>query len=233
MSLIVGFDTATADTAVAVVDGDEAVHESVLGPGPDGRPLHGPALLGAVEEAVSAAGGWEGIALIAVGVGPGSFTGQRIGVATARALAQARALPIVPVPTTSALAAGIAATSEGRGHDRLAVVDARRSEVFYALDRGQGPGEPRVCDPAQLGELVAVAGASRPLAAGEGSLRFRSEIEAAGIEVLPDDSPAHRVSARHTCRLGAETEPVPLDRIQPMYLRRPDAERWLERNRRN
>ena len=233
MPLILGFDTATPDTAVAVLDGEEVVHESALGPGPDGRPLHGPALLGAVEEAVTVAGGWQAIGRIAVGVGPGSFTGLRIGVATARALSQARGLPLVPVPTTASLATGIAAAPEASGRDRLAVIDARRGEVFYALDRGDGPGEPRVCAPGQLGERAGVPGRPAPVAAGDGSLRFRSEIEAAGLEVLPDASPAHRVSACQTCRLGAETEPVELEKVRPMYLRRPDAERWLERNRRN
>ncbi len=79
------------------------------------------------------AGGWERVEAIAVGIGPGSFTGIRIGVATARALAQARGLPVAGVPTTAALAAGIGAGAGER--PRLGCVDARRGELFAALLR--------------------------------------------------------------------------------------------------
>ena len=101
MPLILGFDTATPDTAVAASNGAERV----VGPGEDGRPAHGRALLAAVEEVVAEAGGWDAVELIAVGIGPGSFTGVRIGVATARALAQSRGIPVAPVEQETSVAA--------------------------------------------------------------------------------------------------------------------------------
>ena len=219
--MILGFDTATPDTAVAVTGGPEVV-ESLDPPGADGRPAHGPVLLAAVERAVERAGGWGGIELIAVGIGPGSFTGLRIGVATARALAQARGLPLAGVPTTSALLAGI----DAPGRPRLAVVDARRGEVFTALDPGDGPGDPVVAPPAELTARLSPDTVSGALAAGDGSVRFRSEIEAQGVEVLPASHPGHRLSARHVCSLAAGLEPGAPELVVPMYLRRPDAKRW-------
>jgi len=234
VSLILGFDTATADTAVAVTSGWEPVSVALIGPGEDGRPVHGRALLGAIEDAVGAAGGWARIDRVAVGLGPGSFTGLRIGVSTARALAQARDIPIVGVLTTSALAAGIAELPESAGRPRLAVVDARRGEVFAALDAaGSGPSEPVVAAPAEIARSFPFGLVDGALAAGDGSVRFRSEIEAAGVEVLSDSNPAHRLSALQICRLGAEMAPGSPGELKPHYLRRPDAERWLERDNGN
>lgn len=234
MPLTLGFDTATADTAVAVVGAaEQGPIESITGPGPDGRPMHGTALLAAIEEAVGQAGGWSEIELIAVGIGPGSFTGLRIGVSTARALAQARRLPIVGVGSLAALASGLGELPEAEERNRLAVIDARRGEVFAGLDEGSGPGEPIVCPPEGLVGALGAEVLAGALAAGDGSLRFRSEIEAAGVEVLPDTSSAHRLSARQVCLLGALMAPGEPQEIRPMYLRRPDAERWLERDRRN
>ena len=221
MRLILGFDTATPDTAVAVTGGGEAF-ESLAPPGADGRPAHGPVLLAAIEETVERAGGWGGIELIAVGIGPGSFTGLRIGVSTARALAQARGLPLAGVPTTSALLAGI----EAGGRHRLAVVDARRGEVFAALTADGEPSDPVVCPPGELAASLGPDRVSGALAAGDGSLRFRSEIEALGAEVLPASHLAHRLSARHICSPPGGLEPGSPELVVPMYLRRPDAKRW-------
>jgi tRNA threonylcarbamoyladenosine biosynthesis protein TsaB len=230
--VILGFDTATADTIVAILDGEDA-NEAWVGPGPDGRPAHGRALLPEVERLVGEAGGWGAIKRIAVGIGPGSFTGLRIGVSTARALAQARDLPLAGIPTTTALVTALGALPEAAGRPRLALIDARRGELFAALDDGDGPGEPVVCAPGDLARILPVSGAESALAAGDGSLRFRSEIEAAGVEVLPDRSPVHRVSGGRICLLGAAAAATEPGEVRPMYLRRPDAERWRERDGRN
>ena len=111
------------------------------------------------------------------------------------------------------------------------MLDARRGEAFAAL---YGPGgeevwHPLVATPAELGERVKTLPDS-PLAAGSGALRFRAELEAAGVEVLPDSSEAHRVAARHVCRLAADGPSAPPEAIQPIYLRPPDAEVWLDRD---
>ena len=97
MRTVLGMDTATAFAGVALRTGDDLAAELEVSPEPGGRPRHATELLGAVERAVAAAGGWERVDLLAVGVGPGSFTGLRIGVATARALAHARELPLAGV----------------------------------------------------------------------------------------------------------------------------------------
>ena len=222
MPLTLGFDTATPDTAVAVGGGPERL----IGPGPDGRPAHNPALLPAIEEVVTEAGGWEAIGLIAVGVGPGSFTGVRIGVPTARALAQARGLEIAAVESTAALLAGIEPADAGA----VAVIDARRGEVFAAVDTGAGPGEPVVAPPADLASALGLQSLGGLRAGGDGAVRFRSEIEAAGAAVPPDADPSHRLSARWICELATGIEATGPESIRPQYLRRPDAERWRDRD---
>ncbi len=228
--MTLAIDTATPDTVAGLSRGGEPISERRVGPGPDGRPRHGPALLAAAHEAVLAAGGWERVGRLAVGVGPGSFTGIRIGVATARALAQALALPVAGVETTAALAAGIPEVGD---RARLAVIDARRDEVFVAILRPGEPvaGAPQVVRPEALaGAVPELAGA---LAAGDGAVRFRGELEAAGVEVLPDEHPAHRLSARHVCAASEAIEAGAPEDVKPLYLRRPDAERWRERDGRD
>jgi tRNA threonylcarbamoyladenosine biosynthesis protein TsaB len=214
---VLAFDTATASTLVGVLDGAtlvEARHDPPLG----GRPEHALRLLPLVHDVV---GDWAPIARIGVGIGPGSFTGLRIGIATARALAQARGLPLVGVGTLEVIArrlgAEVAVTS-------LAVLDARRGEAFAAAWRG---GE-RLLAPVALrpGELAERARTlPRPLrAAGDGSVRFREALQAAGAEVPDDSSPLHRVSARVLCERAAEAEEGPPGTVLPDYLRLPDAE---------
>jgi tRNA threonylcarbamoyladenosine biosynthesis protein TsaB len=219
--LTLGFDTATPDTAVAI-DG----RERLIGPGEDGRPAHGPALLPAIEEVVGDAGGWEAVGLIAVGIGPGSFTGLRIGVATARGLAQSRGLRVAGVPTTAALLAGVEPGERGA----LAVIDARRGEVFAAADTGSGPGEPVVSPPGDLAANLGLESLEGLRAGGDGAVRFRAEIEALGATVPPAGDPVHRLSAERICELAATIEPAGPESIRPLYLRRPDAERWRNRD---
>jgi tRNA threonylcarbamoyladenosine biosynthesis protein TsaB len=230
--LILGVDTATADAVVGVTDDGEVVREASVGPGPDGRPRHSQVLLPEIERSVEAAGGWGRIERIAVGIGPGSFTGLRIGIATTRALAQARGVGLAPVGSLTALARGISVHAEGTGNLALPVLDARRGEAFAALFdyRGAELWPPFVARPDQLAESVKGLDRS-PLAAGDGALRFAAELEAAGATVAPPEDPAHRVAARHVCAVGEAAVEAPLDRIRPLYLRPPDAKRWLERDR--
>jgi len=224
--VILGFDTSTAATAAAVWAPGGPRHEARDDPEPGERPRHAVRLLALVEAAMLGAGiTWADIERIAVGVGPGGFTGLRHGISTARALAQARDLPLAAVSSLEALAAGAASEAGGAGgHPVLAVIDARRGEVFA----GAWHGAERLLGPLAIapGELAARLAAERlagVMAAGDGAVRFREQLERAGAAVPGDRSPAHRVSALQVCRLGAAGEPTDRDRLVPDYRREPDA----------
>jgi tRNA threonylcarbamoyladenosine biosynthesis protein TsaB len=213
--ICLGLDTATSATVAGVLDRDGAVTEVRDDPEPGARPAHAARLLGAAEEALERAGlGWDEVERLAVGVGPGSFTGLRIGIATARALAQARGLPLVGVSSLEALARGAAGD-----HVVLAVLDARRGEVFAAA---AGVLAPSALAPEALADWVRALG-SAPLAVGDGAVRFRDPLEAAGALVPPDEDGVHRLRAEHLCRLGAAGTPTDRDALLPDYLREPDA----------
>jgi tRNA threonylcarbamoyladenosine biosynthesis protein TsaB len=230
VSTIAGLDTATDEVSVAVVRDSEVVAERLVPKPASGHPRHSEALLAELETAVAEAGGWEAVDFLAAGIGPGSFTGLRVGLATARAIAQSIGKGIVPVGTLDALARGIAESAAATGRRVLPALDARRGQVFAALFDPDGGRrwEPFVASPDELAERVAGLPATA-LAAGSGALRFRRELEAAGAEVPPDADSAHRVWARHVCRLAEGGAPSPPEAIQPIYLRPPDAQVWLER----
>jgi tRNA threonylcarbamoyladenosine biosynthesis protein TsaB len=228
LSAVLGFDTATDAVAVAALGGETVLYESLLGPREGGAPVHAAALLGEVERAVEAAGGWSSVERIAVGVGPGSFTGIRVGIASAHGLALGRDLPLAGVCTLDALAAGIAAED---GRDRLVVTDARRGEVFAALysSTGERLWEPLVGSPEDLAGRV--AGLDRAaLCAGSGAVRFRQQLTSRSVEIPDDAEPVHGLAARHVCALGsAGGGEEPPGSVAPIYLRPPDAKRWRER----
>lgn len=211
--MILGIDTSTAATAAAVLGpGFEA--EARDDPAAGERPRHATRLLTLVEDVLAQAGGWDAVERIAVGVGPGGFTGLRHGISTARALAQARAIPVGGVSSLEALARG--ARHAGVVY---AVIDARRGEVFAAGWRDGAPLlEPVAIAPERLAERLQEGA----LAVGDGAVRFREQLERAGAAVPEDRSPSHRVSALEVCRIGAEggaADDLPL----PDYRREPDA----------
>ena len=230
---VLGVDTATGDVAVALTRGGELVFETTVAADADGRPRHSERLLGEIEAAAEAGGGWRRVGLIAVGIGPGTFTGLRVGIATVRSVSQARGLAVAPVGSLAALARGIAPDADPR-RPRLAAIDARRRQLFAGLygPAGEELAAPFVAGPEELGSRLARHGESA-VAAGDGSLRFREQLEAVGVEVLPDADPAHRMAARHVCALAVEVEPGPPEAATPMYLRKPDAELWREQRDRN
>ena len=216
---LLGLDTSTAAASACVLRADGEWFEVAPPPERLGRPpAHASELMPAVAEVMSRADvGWGDLDAIAVGVGPGMFTGLRIGIATARGLARGSGLPLRPVSSLAALAAGIEAPL------RLPLIDARRGEVFGALYEGDERVWPPVAIPPE--ELVRRLrdDGFTPRAAGDGSVRFREVLEKAGIQVEPDDSEAHVVRALHVCRLGAGAPEAPPEAVLPDYLRDPDA----------
>jgi tRNA threonylcarbamoyladenosine biosynthesis protein TsaB len=119
--------------------------------------------------------------------------------------------------------------NEAGGRARLALLDARRGEVFAALYAADGTRlwEPWVGRPDELRERLDAL-REAPLAAGSGALRFSGELAGCSVEVAGEGD-IHRVAARHVCSLasaGAAAAGPP----EPIYLRPPDAERWHERD---
>ena len=226
--IVLGFDTATPATAVGLLDGaaPDDVRERRHEPAEGERPGHAAQLLALAHELLDAAGiGFADVDRIGVGLGPGTFTGLRIGVATARALAQAAGAELAGVSTLRALVAA-AEPEAPSGAGVLAVVDARRGEVFAA---GWRDGE-QVLDsvalaPGALADRLRARGETW-LAVGDGALRFRSDLEGAGCLVAPDRSPYHGVAAGMICRLALEApQAAARDLVVPDYLRPPDASR--------
>jgi tRNA threonylcarbamoyladenosine biosynthesis protein TsaB len=238
---ILALDTATSATAVALVDvtcaGEAGRAPTPAAPAlalegrddpPAGaRPRHAQRLLALSAELVAQAGGFETVERIAVGIGPGSFTGLRIGVASARALARSLGIPLVGVSTLQALAL---AAREANRRAVLVLLDARRGELFAA---GWGDGADPCRDPAaidrcllapqQLAETLAALGGA-PLAVGDGAVKLRDVLERLGAEVPADQSIVHRVRAQAHCILAAASEPGDPEAVRPAYLRAPDAE---------
>ncbi len=182
-------------------------------------------------ELLEAAGlGWPDLDRIAVGLGPGTFTGLRIGIATARGLAQAQGTPLVGISTLRSLAMNADVASAGSDHDVVvAVLDARRGEAFAAAWPAAGTATaepllaPAVLAPQQLAGVV--AGLHRScLAIGDGAIEFRAVLERSGASVPEDGSELHRVTATNHCRLATGLQPSDPDEIRPDYLRLPDAE---------
>lgn len=213
---VLGFDTATPSTAVALARADGWLREARDEVAPGERPQHAQRLLGLAAQLLDAAGlGWREVGRVAVGVGPGGYTGLRIGVASAHGIALAHGAQLVGVGTLRALAEPVAARSVA------SVLDARRGEAFIAVYRdGEELIGPRVCRPAQLAGL-ALRGGPATLAIGDGALRFRELLERGGVAVAPAESHLHHVSAAAICRLAVGPS---VTSATPDYLRLADAE---------
>jgi len=193
--LIIAFDTATDTATSALVWDGEVLGELASRPVTVLEDLDALLRRGGVRDTQV-----EGIA---VGIGPGSFTGLRMGLITARTLAFAWEAGLAGVSTLDALAAGAPGA--------VPVIDARRREVFALVG-----GEAAVVSPADL----PVQAGRRYV--GDGAVRYREEIEERGGEV-PDGSELHLPRARFHAEL-AEGFGQP-DLVEPMYLRIPDVDR--------
>jgi tRNA threonylcarbamoyladenosine biosynthesis protein TsaB len=196
--LTLAFDTATGVATSALIRGGEVLGE---------RRSSAVRVLADADALLRAAGlAPTDLEAVVVGTGPGSFTGIRIGLAGARALALALEVPLAGVSTLDALAAGAPGA--------LPVIDARRREVFTLVD-----GVPACLRPEEL-DL-----APGTVCVGDGAVRYRSLLEPGGAEVPPDEADEHLPWARLHAALARDFGP-PGD-VQPLYLRIPDAERTL------
>ena len=191
--LILAFDTATDVATSALVDDGEVLGERTSRPS---------TLLEDVDALLRQASARPGdIDALVIGTGPGSFTSTRIGLAVARGLGLSLGIDGAGVSTLDALAAG--------EHGALAVIDARRGEVFVpgpvAVKPEDAPADGRLC-------------------LGDGAVRHRAILEANGGVVPPDDDPRH--VPRAVLHASLATAFGPVDAIEPIYVRAPDAERW-------
>jgi tRNA threonylcarbamoyladenosine biosynthesis protein TsaB len=231
MMTTLAIDTATAATAVALrTPGGELV-EARDDPTAGARPGHTTRLLALVDGLLSDTGlDWGALELIAVGLGPGTFTGLRVGVCSARALAQSLSIPVTGVSSLAALAHGALSCPEVAAATVLAVLDARRGEVFAAAYGHTGElSAPRALRPEQLQSVLdQTPGVDGWLAVGDGAVRFTEILAGHGVAVAPADSPLHRIGARAVCELAQAAALVDLDELLPEYCRRPDAEIALD-----
>jgi tRNA threonylcarbamoyladenosine biosynthesis protein TsaB len=220
--MILALDTATPATVVGVASPDGTLlAQRRHDPAPGERPGHTPQLLPLAHQALTEAGvAWGDVTRVGAGVGPGTFTGIRIGVATARALAQGLGAETVAISTLRALSLGVGAPDG----NVLAILDARRGEAFLAAYDATGTEilAPAAWRPERLAAVPQLAPGPWQ-AAGDGAVRFRQELEAVGVTVAPDGADTHRVAAGPLCRLAAEAPPVPRDALVPEYVRAPDA----------
>jgi tRNA threonylcarbamoyladenosine biosynthesis protein TsaB len=222
--LILGIDTATVQVSAAI-----GGHEGVLGCVQSARgKRHAESLTPAVEFLCRQCRvELSDIGAIAVDLGPGLFTGLRVGVSAAKAMASALAVPMIGVPSLDLLAFPVRFTN------RLVVaaVDARRGELFYAFYR-QVPGGLQRLTPHRTGDpddVVSelVASGDEALMVGDGAIRYadvfadldRVEI---GDRGLAYPSASSLVQLAHPQALREEF--VPPWELKPLYLRTPDAE---------
>jgi len=211
--LILALDASTPLTTVALARVEEDEREVLAEVSVSARGAS-ETLLPAVHAALSLAG--EELAAVErllVGVGPGTFTGIRIAAATARSLSLGAGAALSKNSTLAALAAPALSCNA----DVLAVLDARRAQVFAQRFSEGGPTTGISCvRPEDLFERGA------PLVVGDGAVRYRDALSSLG-HIPSDGAPLHRVTAAGHL-LSGDLAPVEAGELVPVYVREPDAE---------
>jgi tRNA threonylcarbamoyladenosine biosynthesis protein TsaB len=206
------FDCSTTGCAAAVLDGDRVL---ARGEAPAGRG-QSEALMPLLHQVMAKAGlGWTDLDLIAVTVGPGSFTGLRIGLAAARGFALALDVPIAGVTTAEALAEGVPMAERG-GRNILVAIDSKRTEPFVqAFTPDLVPLAPVA---AMTAETAAKRAGAAPLLVGEAAAKLAPLLPDAALSAAPA-RPDPVVVARLAARLHTAGRALP---PEPLYLREAD-----------
>ncbi|MEI2730675.1 MAG: tRNA (adenosine(37)-N6)-threonylcarbamoyltransferase complex dimerization subunit type 1 TsaB [Dermatophilaceae bacterium] len=208
--LLLALDTSTSAVTVALHDGSRVLAEATT---VDPR-AHVERLAPNIRAVLSAAGARPGeVTDVVAGVGPGPFTGLRVGLVTARVFAFAVGATLRGVGSLDALAAGIAPMPA----ELLVASDARRKEVYWARYAGTGPSVTRVDGPAVAKPADLPLGLRELPTAGRGPVLYPDLFPR---PVAPLDVSAATLATLAVARLAAGD---PLDAIEPLYLRRPDA----------
>jgi len=228
--LLLAIDTSTRRVGVALGSQAGVTGAIELGGAADnGTPRHAEELAPAIAQLVRVSGSsLQQLSAIAVAIGPGMFTGLRVGVTTAKVMAQALRIPVVPVPSLDLVAYPL---RHANGRVIVPALDARRNEVYYARYRAvpgglQRESEYELASPDDLLGEIDAAGES-VVVAGDGALRFREQFERNELcEVAGPSFAAPSLSALvelAAVRFEREDFAAPADLV-PMYLRRSDAE---------
>lgn len=213
---VLAIDTALGQCAAAVIDGAEM--EPVAAEAIAMERGHAEALLPLLDRVMARVeGGFASLDRVAVTIGPGSFTGLRVGISAARAVALACGIPAVGVTTLSALMAPLMA--KGPARLTVAAIDARGGRVFA---QGIGPSGRLVIGPAVLGlrEVVRSLGSGAVALAGSAAAMVAQEARAVGIEAVMEGESLPDIV--WVARIGMAAEPAEA-LAKPFYLAPPDA----------
>jgi tRNA threonylcarbamoyladenosine biosynthesis protein TsaB len=228
--LVLAIDTSTRRVGVALGSQRGVVASIELGEAAaDGPPRHAEQLVPTIDYLVRGADlSLRQLSAVAVAIGPGMFTGLRVGVTTAKVMAQSLRIPVIPVPSLDLVAYPLRHTN---ARVIVSTLDARRDEIYYARYRSVPGGLQRdsgyeLASPRDLLGEIDAAGAS-VIVAGDGVLRFRDQFEVHELcEVAGPSFAAPNLAALvelASSRFERE-DFTPAADVVPMYLRRSDAE---------